>query len=271
MTTCDDVRPLLVAGASLSEAAVLDHLESCEECAARAEASGLLETSFGRGDRELRELLIKTETRISMDATASGWLKSRRTWVRALLAVASGTLIFVYVLMWMRRPDFDAYPRERMLLTIGMMLGLMVASLWMGLRSLGRPPLPTWLQRGLTTVGVVAAFLLAAMPSGYLTPQQFVSMELIDVLGTPCFFLGLLFGVPVYALARVLDRGANPFSAILAALAAGLTGNLVLDVHCPRSDPTHLLFGHFSVVLVFVLAAGSLSWIERRVRRARRV
>jgi hypothetical protein len=192
---------------------------------------------------------------IDADRNFAGWMKSRPTWMRRLGAAAPALIILLAVLA-IRRPDFHTYPQARMWTTIGVMAVLLAVSLVLALRPLHLPRLPDWVHRALTTVGVVVAFLLAAVPAGDAASAP--------TFGAKCFVIGLLLGVPVYAFARLFDRGANSFSAILAALASGLTGNLALHVHCPRIDATHLLSGHFTVVLAFVAVAAVLVWLEAR-------
>ena len=70
-----------------------------------------------------------------------------------------------------------------------------------------------------------------------------------------CMGVGLLLGVPVYALLRLVDRG-NALGSLVAAAAAGVAGNFVLKAHCPIAGATHELFGHASVALVFVVGLG---------------
>jgi len=67
--------------------------------------------------------------------------------------------------------------------------------------------------------------------------------------------VGLLLGVPVYALLRLVDRG-NALGNLVAAAAAGVAGNFVLKAHCSIPGTSHELLGHASVALVFVLGLG---------------
>ena len=76
--------------------------------------------------------------------------------------------------------------------------------------------------------------------------------------------VGILLGVPVYAVTRLLDRGGTLLGPLLAALAAGLTGNFALQIHCPTNDTQHAMAGHAPVALVFVLAIGGVELLFRR-------
>lgn len=263
MRVCEEVRRRLESGGPLSDD-LLDHLESCEGCTEVADSMGLLDSSGPGGGQEL-ELLAATRARIDADQSPAGWLKSRPTWLRRTIALSVVGAIVLSALILIRRPDFDDYPTGRMLVTLGVMSLLLAVSLVLGLRPIHRPMLPTWMNRTVTTVGIVAAFVFAAMPSSYIPAMELVPEDPLRAFGMPCLYFGVLFGVPVYGVARLLDRGGNPVSAILAALAAGLTGNLVLLIHCPATDPLHQVFGHFTVVVAFVLAAAGLVLIERKL------
>ena len=70
-----------------------------------------------------------------------------------------------------------------------------------------------------------------------------------------CMGVGLLLGIPVYGLLRLVDRG-NALGNLVAAAAAGVAGNFVLKAHCSIAGTTHELFGHASVALVFVVGLG---------------
>ena len=64
----------------------------------------------------------------------------------------------------------------------------------------------------------------------------------------------------------MLDRSRDPDHAFLAAGAAGLTGQLVLFLHCPISDPSHLLSGHASVAVIFLVLVFGIMKAEQRIR-----
>ena len=50
-----------------------------------------------------------------------------------------------------------------------------------------------------------------------------------------CLSVGLLFGIPIYGLLRLLDRGSR-ISALIASLAAGLTGNMAIHLKCALNN-----------------------------------
>lgn len=265
MISCRDARAAIARGEIGEDDALLGHLETCEACADLAEESGLLADAIDQYTEEDEEILVSTHDRIAADVGAAIWLKTRPTWLRRTMAIASAIALFLFALVAVRRHDFSEYPVDRMMLTIAVMLVLLVASLWIGLRPLHQPSLPAWVNGTLTAVSVVATFLFAAVPTLYLPVAPHV--DLLQALGMPCLYLGVLVGIPVYALARLLDRGASPLAAVLAALASGLTGNLVLQVHCAETSPMHLVFGHFSVLVAFLIVAAAMVLIELRVRK----
>jgi hypothetical protein len=79
-----------------------------------------------------------------------------------------------------------------------------------------------------------------------------------------CMGFGLLLGVPVYALLRLVDRG-NAFGSLIAASAAGLAGNFVLKAHCAIETTGHVLLGHASVAVLFVVGLGLVHrWIPSK-------
>ncbi|GAB5543075.1 MAG: hypothetical protein SangKO_028350 [Sandaracinaceae bacterium] len=191
----------------------------------------------------------------------SFWLRTRPTWIRR--AIASGAALAVVGLTGalMLREDFHDYPMSYMALALGSLGALLLLSVHQALRPLHRPPL-----QGARKVGVVAVTLGATLALALFSPHE--AGEAHGVLDhvSGCLFFGLLLGVPVYFVLRLLDRGAQATS-LLAACAAGLLGNLVLQLHCPRKDPEHLMLAHFSVVLLFVAGLGGAHYLVRRFSR----
>ncbi|HJL16631.1 MAG TPA: hypothetical protein RMH99_13290 [Sandaracinaceae bacterium LLY-WYZ-13_1] len=79
-----------------------------------------------------------------------------------------------------------------------------------------------------------------------------------------CLAIGGAAAVPIFALARLVDRTPQR-GAGFAALAAGVAGALTVQVICPAPGLAHLVVSHFGVV---VLAAGALG-LFARLGRAR--
>jgi hypothetical protein len=90
-----------------------------------------------------------------------------------------------------------------------------------------------------------------------------VQMESGPVIhGSPvrCFVVGSALGFAFILVLRAFDRGEllTKSTGLLAAVAGGLAANAALELHCPSTDPVHLMLGHamIGVALIAVLAAG---------------
>jgi hypothetical protein len=237
---------------------VLDHLESCEACASAAEEVGLLSPVLAAAPDP--GLLAGTKARIAGDRNASGWIKARPTGQRRTILAAVTFAILAGAFVLVRRPDFDTYPPLRMAASLAALFVLIVASFAVGTRPIHLPARSPWIHRALVVAGIAGAFLVAIVPVAEVGGRP---SDLITALGMPCLYFGVLIAIPVFALAKLLDRGRNPIAVLLAGLASGLFGEMVLQVHCPSCDPLHLVFGHFTVVLAFVLLVLGIGWIER--------
>jgi hypothetical protein len=66
-----------------------------------------------------------------------------------------------------------------------------------------------------------------------------------------------MLGLPVLLVAFAVRRAEVDGAALgaLAGVAAGLTGNLALQVHCPITHTAHLLIGHATLIIVLGTAA----------------
>jgi len=213
---------------------------------------------------ELEGLLESVEREIGQaEKKPTFWLRTRPTWVRR--AIASGAALGVVGLTaaLMLRADFHDYPASYMAVALGSLGALLLLSVHMALRPLHRPPM-----RGAARAAVVGLTLASTFALALFSPHDPGEAHGVFDHVSGCLFFGLLFGVPVYFVLRLLDRGAQATS-LLAACAAGLLGNLVLQLHCPRKDPEHLMLAHFSVVLLFVAGLGLAHWLVRRLRGQR--
>ncbi len=189
------------------------------------------------------------------------WLRTRSTTVRRFVAIVAALLVLLFGGILSLRANFDEYPPLQMALALLSLATLLGLSVHQALRPLYRPPLAPAARFALPILTLVATFLLALLPPhGVPAP---LGGTLIDHV-SPCLFYGLLFGIPVYLVLRLLDRSGT--APLLGACAAGLAGNLVLTLHCPRNDPEHLMLGHFSVAFLFVAGLGLVHFLLRRRR-----
>jgi hypothetical protein len=180
-----------------------------------------------------------------------GWLRERATVVRGLAAVGLVALLCAVVAFGFARPDLDSYPLPRMALSVSAIASLMIVCLVLALRPLQRPALPPWAASA--AVGG-SLLVLAAL---YLVAPFEAQSAALDAgalrAALACMAVGLLLGVPVYGALLLLDRGGSQ-RALPMAIAAGLAANLVLHIHCPSAEPTHLMLGHFGAAALLLIA-----------------
>ena len=188
----------------------------------------------------------------------SFWLRTRPTWMRRAIAGGAAALVVGLAGALALRGDFADYPTPTMAAALLALGSLLVLALHQALRPLHRPPISPWARAGLVALTLGSTFTVAL-----LSPPE----EPTGSLVSPCLFYGLLMGVPVYFVLRLLDRSAGTTSPLLAACAAGLAANLVLQLHCPVDGVEHLMANHFSVALLFVAALWVAHLAARRLRR----
>lgn len=193
------------------------------------------------------------------DKKWTGYLRSRSTGVRRLiLCVVLAVLGAVAFLLFPMVPLEDR--SSAWWITLGLYTALMGLCLFATTRPLQMPALSTQQVIGILTLVLGITVGIAFIPfDGTLSLPG----------GMPfagCMSVGLLLGLPVFAIVRLFDRG-NAFGALMTAAAAGLAGNVVLTGHCPVDTTAHLLFGHASVAFVFVVGLGLLERLARGVLR----
>jgi hypothetical protein len=141
----------------------------------------------------------------------------------------------------------------------------LVLAMFMVTRPVHLPAIPRWQSWCLVCVALGATVVAAFWP----VPAALAATTHDHgggFMAGACMGVGLLLGVPVYALLRLVDRG-NALGNLVAAAAAGVAGNFVLKAHCSIAGTSHELLGHASVALVFVVGLSLVHrWIPSETR-----
>ena len=195
------------------------------------------------------------------DKTIAGFFRSRSTIVRRLIVLAAFAVLAVAGLNTFTLVD-ESLRDARWITTLVAFCILLVVAMMMVTRPVHLPELRRWQVACLVCVAVGATVLVAFWPSAgaHAATHQHSS----GVMAGACMGFGLLLGVPVYALLRLVDRG-NAFGSLIAASAAGLAGNFVLKAHGAIDTTAHVLLGHASVAILFVVGLGLVHrWIPSK-------
>jgi len=211
-----------------------------------------------RMDRMFANMKAKCD---KSDQTITGFLRSRSTMARRLIVLSVfSALAFVG---WFAFPLVDDHARTLPWTTsLVTFCVLLVVAMFMVTRPVHLPALPRWQSVCLICIALGATALAAFWP--YPAAQAATHDPGGSVMAGACMGVGLLLGIPVYALLRLVDRG-NALGSLVAAAAAGLAGNFVLKAHCSVPGTSHELLGHASVALVFVVGLGLVHrWIPSK-------
>lgn len=186
------------------------------------------------------------------DRTLAGFLRSRSTIARRVIVLS--VFAVLALVGWFAFPviaeQAQTMPWVASLVAFCILL---VIAMVMVTRPVHLPALPRWQVACLICVAVGATIISAFWP---ITAAQAATHDHSGgfMVGA-CMGVGLLLGIPVYALLRLVDRG-NALGNLVAAAAAGVAGNFVLKAHCAIPGTSHELLGHASVAVVFVLGLG---------------
>jgi hypothetical protein len=187
------------------------------------------------------------------------WLRSQSRPVRLGILLLVASSIALLTLHVAPRPDLAGYPRLRMIVTLAWFAIGVGGTAWVALRPiyLPRP------ERGV--VALVAAFAgLGPVVTSLLpaAPMEHAYAHQLWPWAYGCFAAGTTASLAVLLAARAIDRGGalSLGQIVLASLAAGLVGNVALQLHCPVNYPLHLLLGHATVPVGLVLG----TWFARR-------
>jgi len=202
-------------------------------------------------DTEMERLLGRLRSSLDEEKGPKGALRALPTWARFALAGAGILAMVAGVFLTARRADFDAYPPIRLSLWVVSYVGLLALLASRTLRPLFRTIEPAGREMALVAACFAAPFVWALIPPAHL-------LHFVDTTGggRDCLVLGVALGTAVIVLMRALDRApdSNFRAAALGAAAGGLTANLALVFHCPKTHPLHLLVVHAPIGLVLLFA-----------------
>jgi hypothetical protein len=247
---CADVKEARIRGEAL-DAAMHEHVASCPWCSAGERAVA------GPGIDDA--VFASLERSIAAEQGVGAWLKSRSTEMRLSLAAAVALGVSLLFFAIAPRSKYGPVAIERVLLTVSVFAVLVLAVARVVLRPFQAPE-ATRRALWLAGIGALAVpVLFALLPAG----ESFAHLPHHVAFGT-CFFGGLATGAVFVAALHLLHREhrAARSTALLAAAAGGLAGNLALELHCPITTSEHLLASHASVGFALVLGI----WLVRRGR-----
>ncbi len=256
---CDAVRAALRAGPLTDDQRA--HAAACAVCGPLAQVAPAL------GEGELAPLdpglLARVEADQAAEAGPLGRLLALPTPVRAALALLAGLPLAGWVVARFGvRADWSVYPAARMLVGAG---GLLLLTVWNVVAALRGPHRPIHgLGRALLLAGLTCAavVLFHAAPAPYATDPRWCPDP--EHMVRECLTWGAALGLPVLLATLLLHRLATAQAWLFAAAAGGLTANLVLQVHCPIVERDHVLLGHASLAVGFVLVAAVVGLVRRR-------
>jgi hypothetical protein len=248
---CVDVREARLRGAVLSPEAA-EHAHKCPICSADT-------VEAGGASPELDELFRGITSAVDREKGITGWLRSRSTSSRILVAAIWVTVLVALSAIGMPRTAFAPLPVERVVVVFGALAVLAAALLRVGLRPAQTPAPCDRTILALIGAGLLLPAVTAFLPAGAHPFPRYVEYTPTQAT-VGCFIIGGLTGVLAILLLRALDRTAHDSrpAGVLAAVTGGVVGNLALELHCPVTAPGHLLLGHATVGVMLVLAYGVL-------------
>lgn len=270
---CEDVRAAFQRG-DLPEGPEIDaHLECCPICQELLADGAQLGRALGPVEEvdvaAAGALYQQLTLDLGRERSALGWLRSRPTATRLALGFGLVAVLVGLNATLMARADLAVYPIPRLLAVAVAYAALLVLALPLALRGLQLKPskVPLGWVIGLA---VLAPLALSALPQAHIEHTASLAGVGDDFAkrAIKCFFFGLALAAPLVATLAALDRTAQRSrgGVLLAAAAAGITGVLGLHLHCPITDPTHIVVGHGTVALALIAVYwGVLHYVLRRV------
>lgn len=255
---CAEIRDAFASGAGLTGPEVDDHLVTCATCRTLLDSGALgallAEQRASHVSAE-EALLARVEARLEREVGVRAWFRSQGTRRRfALVALVLTFTIAPAVAVRSAKGPLSALA--------AVSLALVVAAVLLAVASVLRPP---WRPLRRVRLLAVAAGSLALPFAVVALAAADGSAEHGALRASACFMYGAALSLPAFVLLKLLDRAEQVSLPSLALLAgtSGLVANLVLRLHCPSEEPVHLLLGHATIGVAWLLVSYAPSLFRR--------
>ncbi|HEX2669826.1 MAG TPA: hypothetical protein VHM25_03085 [Polyangiaceae bacterium] len=259
---CSQVRDSFMSGDRLSDEQLEAHLAQCPQCQALFERDAELGRRLAvQANSALAfpdDLFAQVEQGLARETGPRAWLRSRPSRARfvftllpVLLAVVAGGLL-------RQRADFAQYPLLRVVLLLCVYFVAIALAFAKELSELPR-------QNPLRESLPLLAFALAVPILAAFAPATELSAHASAEGALNCFGYGALFTLPVALLLWAFDRNDRPSlrTVFLSAAALGLSANLLLELHCSNGNPLHVLLGHASLGVAWLVVWAAVRGLSR--------
>ncbi|MEM9462374.1 MAG: hypothetical protein AAGF11_49960 [Myxococcota bacterium] len=256
---CQDVQAALRRGEMPEPDALTEHVEDCPVCEALVAAQEPLAGALRAPDEPFAfdELLAEVDAAIERDQGARAWLHSQPTPWRMLLAVLGAAIVPVAIMLTWGRVDLGVYPTNRWVVDLFVLIAPLALALVVVLRPVHRPAWPRWVEPVAVGLGVLAVLVGPMLVVAHQDHPASLGGTGPDLwrAAAVCLGLGTAMGLPLVPWLTALRRQGEGWSqpTLLAAVGAGITGVLAIFMHCPIVAPEHLLLGHATVLVPFVV------------------
>lgn len=272
---CRDVHRLLAQGSSPDGRELQEHVSTCPPCRELSSSEGLTRALFAsphtRSAPDFESVLGGLVERVEREQRPLSWLRSRSTPTRLTVISVALVLLVVGTFLTTPRADLGAYPHLRLIVSLVLMVVGIVAALHLGLSPLHKPRVGRaghWLAVLTAPLVVTIVAVLPEAHTGHAASQTGAGADFF-ASALACFIFGMGIGLPALLLLRSSERRSRwtVTGALLTAAVLGAVANLALLVHCPVTNPAHLLLGHALASFTWPLVLGGgvlLAWRSAR-------
>jgi len=267
MVDCPEIRQGFMTGGVPSGPSVDEHLKGCTHCnelfGNGAELGRCLAAIAPHTPQDITKQLAVTESLLAHERGLRAFLRSRSTRARWALSLMLPAVLLVHELL--RKRVLARELGSTRVLVAALLVGLLGIIAHSALRPLPIERRGARLCMGLALVAWCVPCVLWFAAEGPVRTQDFSSSG-FALRSLACFAYGSACSAPSFALLWAFDRGERvPYR--VWALAAGLVAllsNLILLLHCPSAQRAHLIAGHFSIGLAWLMAVSLANWWRSR-------